>query len=70
MRRVLAAANAPAELVQCRQAKAFGTLNEHHGGVGNVDTDLDNAGGHQDVEFASGKFVHNVLLFGSSKAAV
>ena len=47
-----AAADASAQLVQLREAEALGVLDDHDGGVGNVDADFDDGGGDQDVDFA------------------
>src|SRR4051794_11061568 len=60
--RVAAASDAPAELVQLRDAVALGVLDEHHRRVGHVDADLDDAGGHEDVGAAGGEGGHGLLL--------
>ena len=69
-RLVLAAADAAAQLVQLREAVALGGLDQHHGGVGHVDADLDHAGGHQHVGLAGGEGAHRLLLLGAAHLAV
>ena len=51
-RLVLAAADAPAQLVQLRDPVALGVLDEHDRGVGHVDADLDDRRGDEDVGLA------------------
>ena len=51
-------AHASAQLMQLAQAESFGTLNDHHGGVGYVHAHLDDGGGDQDVGAARHKGVH------------
>ena len=41
-----------AELMQLRQAEAFGVLDHHHRGFGDVDADLDHRGGDQQADGA------------------
>ena len=57
-RRVLAAADPAAQLVELREPVALGLLDHHHGRVGHVDADLDHAGGHQHVGVAGGEGGH------------
>ncbi len=53
------------ELVELGDAEAVGVEDDHHGGVGDVDPDLDHGGGHQHVEVTSPEGVHRrVLLVG------
>ena len=52
VRLVLAAADPPAELVELREPKALGALDEHHGGVRDVDADLDHRRRHEHVASA------------------
>ena len=49
---VLAPADAPAQLVELREAEAFGVLDEHEVGVFHVDADLDDRRGDQRVDLA------------------
>ena len=44
-----AASHASAQLVQLREAEALGLLDQHHGGVRNIDADFDHGGGNQDL---------------------
>ena len=52
---MVAAADAPAQLVQLRDAVALGVLDEHHRRVGDVDADLDHGRGHEHVRAARGE---------------
>ena len=54
-RRVLAAADAPAQLVQLGDPVALGVLDEHHGRVGHVDADLDHRRRDEHVGLARGE---------------
>ena len=56
-----APANAAAQLVQLRQAKAFGVLYYHQGGVGDVHADFDDGGGDQQLCLASDEGAHRRL---------
>ena len=47
--RVLSAAHPAAELVELGEAKSFGMLDDHDRGVGDVDADLDDNGGNENV---------------------
>ena len=60
---MLAAADAPAQLVQLRDPVAIGVLDEHDRGVRDVDADLDHGRGHEHVGAAGGEVGHR-LLFG------
>ncbi|MCY1181627.1 hypothetical protein D9M73_221410 [compost metagenome] len=42
-----APADPPAQLVQLGLAQAFGVLDDHQAGVGDIDADLDHCGRHQ-----------------------
>jgi hypothetical protein len=47
---VLAPADPASELMELSQPETLGILDDHHGGVGNVDADLDDRSAHQNVE--------------------
>ena len=51
--------HAPAQLVKLREAEALGALDDHHGGVGHVDADLDQAGRDQDLHLSGLEGVHD-----------
>jgi hypothetical protein len=59
---VLAAPDAPAQLVQLRDPVALGVLDEHHRRVGDVDADLDHGGGDEHVGGARREGRHRLLL--------
>src|SRR5690606_9755993 len=46
------------QLVQLGEAETFGTLDDHHRGIGHVDPDLDHRGGHHDLGLALDKTCH------------
>ncbi len=50
-----AASDPAAQLVQLRQAEAFGVLDDHDAGLGHVDADLHHGGGHQQADRAGGE---------------
>ena len=56
---MLAAADAPAQLVELRQSEALGVLDDHDRGVGDVDADLDDGGGDEHVDLAGAKLAHH-----------
>lgn len=45
-------------------------IDDHEGGVGNVDTDLDNGSGDEDVEITAGELAHGDFFLGRGEAAV
>src|SRR5581483_1197953 len=49
MRIVRATANAPAQLMELGEAETLGVLDEHDGGIGNVEADFDERRGEEDV---------------------
>ena len=65
-----AAADAAAELVELREAEAVGVFDDHDGGVGDVDADLDDGGGDEGVDEVLAEAFHDVLAGGTVHAAV
>ena len=65
-----AAADASAELVELREAEAFGVFDDHDGGVGDVDADFDDRGGDEDLRFVFAEALHDVVFFFAGEAAV
>src|SRR5713101_353037 len=65
-----AAADASAKLVELGQAEALGVLDDHDGGVGNVDADFDDSGGDEDLGFVFAEALHNFFFFVAGEAAV
>ena len=65
-----AAADATAQLVKLRQAKAFGVFDNHDGGIGHVHTDFDDGGGDEDVNFIFAETLHDRFFVVTGKAAV
>src|SRR5205814_3534474 len=47
-----AAADAPAQLMQLREAEAFGTLDHHERGIGHVDADFDHRGADEKLDLS------------------
>ena len=60
----------PAQLVELRQAEAFGVFDNHHRGVGDVHADLDDGGRDQQVELAPPETLHYLIFFGAEHLAV
>ena len=56
--------------MQLREAKPLSVLDHHHRGVGHVDTDLDDRGGHQHVDLAALETAHNDLFLVGVQAPV
>ena len=69
-RRVRAAPDPAAQLVQLGDAEPVGVEDHHHRGVGDVDADLDHGGGDEHVELAGAEQVHRHLLLGRRQPAV
>jgi hypothetical protein len=65
-----AAADASAELVHLREAEALGVVDDHDGGVGDVDADFDDGGGDEDVDLAALEAGHGDLFVVGAEAAV
>ena len=61
-RLVRAPAHPAPQLVELGDAEAVGVHDHHHGGVGDVDADLDDGGGHQHVDLAGPEGGHHRLL--------
>ena len=49
----------PRKLMQLRQPKALGMLDDHHGGVRNIHADFDDRGGHQNLHFVLAELLHH-----------
>ena len=67
---MLAAPDAPAQLVQLGDAEALGVLDQHDGRVGHVDADLDHGRGDEHVGAAGRERSHRLLLLARAHAAV
>ncbi len=57
----VAAAHAPAQLIQLRQTELIGAVHDHRVGVGHVEPRLDDHGRHQHVHFAAHEAAHHVV---------
>jgi hypothetical protein len=62
--RALAPAHPAAELVELREPEPLGVLDDHYGGVGYVDADLDHRGGDQHVDLAGQERAHDRVTVG------
>ena len=49
--------------MQLRQAKPFGVFDDHHGGIGHIDTHLNHRGRHQHVQLTAGKLMQHIVFF-------
>ncbi len=56
-----AAADAPTQLVQLRQAEAFGMLHHHDGRLRDIHAHFDHRGGDQHLGFAGFEFRHRIV---------
>src|SRR5712692_201986 len=65
-----AAVDASAKLVELGEAEALGVLDDHDGGVGNVDADFDDRGGDEDLRFVFAEALHDFFFFVAGQAAV
>ena len=65
-----AAAHAPTQLVQLRQAEALGMFHDHYSSVGNVDTDFDDRGRDKHVDLAALKTAHDDFFLVGIEAAM
>src|SRR4029077_5254860 len=54
-----AAADAPAQLMELGEAEALGVLDDHDGGVRDVDADFDDGGGDEDLHFVFAELLHD-----------
>jgi hypothetical protein len=52
------------------ETEALGVLDDHYGRVGHVDTDFDDGGGDEDVDFAALEAAHDDLFLVGVEAAV
>ena len=64
------ASDPPPELVKLGQAEAVGVFDDHDGGVGHIDPDLDHGGGDQQGNAAVGEIGHDGLALGTRHLAV
>src|ERR1700722_18666728 len=65
-----ATADAPAQLMKLRQAKALGMLDHHHGRVGHIHAHFDHGGRDQNLQFAALKHAHDLFFQFSVEAAM
>ena len=70
VRRLRAAPDAAAQLMQLRETEALGMLDEHHRRVGDVDPDLDHRRGDEDVDLAVAEAAHDRVALVGGNAAV
>jgi len=65
-----AAADAPAKLVELREAEAIGVFDHHDGRVRDIHADFDDGGGDEDERFLPAEAFHDGFLFFVFQAAV
>jgi hypothetical protein len=61
--RMLTPPDAAPQLMQLRQPETLGVLDQHDGGIGHIDPDLDHRRGQQDLDFSGAKIGHHLLFF-------
>src|SRR6266852_2948554 len=64
------AADASAKLMELGEAEALGVLDDHDGGVGDIDADFDDGGGDEDLRFVFAEALHDFFFFVAGEAAV
>ena len=67
---LVAAADAPTELMKLREAEAVRVLDQHDRGVGHVHTDLDHSRRHQHIDLTVAEGAHDAVLLGWAQLAV
>src|SRR5258708_25276317 len=65
-----AAADASTKLVELGEAEALGVLDDHDGGVGDVDADFHDGCGDEDLGFVFAEALHDFFFFVTGEAAV
>ncbi len=70
MRLPFPATDTSAQLMKLSKAETFGMLHHHHGGFRHIHAHLDNGGGHQHCDPATGKTGHDGILLLSLHGAV
>ena len=67
---MLPAADPPPELMELTQPEAVHLLHDHHGGIGDVQSHLDDRGGDEDLDPPGAEPLHHGLFFRSLQPAV
>src|SRR5882762_9986290 len=65
-----ATADASAKLVELGEAEALGVLDDHDGGVGDVNADFNDGGGDEDLRLVFAEALHDFFFFVAGEAAV
>src|SRR6267378_366468 len=65
-----ATADASAKLVELGEAEALGVLDDHDGGVGDVNADFNDGGGDEDLRLVLAEALHDFFFFVAGEAAV
>src|SRR5260370_532208 len=63
-------ADASAKPVELGEAEALGVLDDHDGGVGDVDANFDDGGGDEDLRFVFAEALHDCFFLVAGAAAV
>ena len=67
---MLCAADPSPKLMQLGQTKTLRVFNQHHAGIGDIDTDLEHSRADQRIRFAAPETFHDLLLFNGRDSAV
>ena len=65
-----AAPDASTELVHLSEAEALGVVDDHDGGIGNIDADLNDGGGDENVDLAALETRHGDFFLVGAEAAM
>lgn len=52
------------------KTELLGVFNDHHGGIGDIDADFDDAGGHEALQFVLAEVAHHAVLCLGGEASV
>src|SRR2546430_1546788 len=67
---MLCAADPSPKLMQLGQTKTLRGFNQHHAGIGDIDTDLEHSRADQRIRFAAPEPFHDLLLFNDDEPEV
>ena len=66
----MAATNTPSQLMELGKAESFGMFNHHHRRIGDIDADLDDDGGDEDIDLSCTKTIHGRFAVLSAETSV
>ncbi len=66
----LTATDSAAKLVKLGEAEAVGVLDDHDGGIRDIDADFDDGGSDENLDFVAAELLHDGVFFFGFEAAV